>query len=325
MYELRLCETRRYTPALLEQWLNSLQGSSINTHSEWQVKHGKARLLTSEDLSPYLLGSRSHKSSVQFAPILHWVHQIRGPLLPIRRYSQFEDKEAESPFHPIHVWLREFTRLEGAFVRFKFRPLPHKIQQKLLKKAQDPTFEPDRKWDQWESKGWMGWTLRRIFGSFLRRTFRHTINTPLEAQTQQRHDREDPHKAVLDKLSRPLFEVEIGLSHTCASLWESFSIPYLGILKVRDKKSKLLLSSEELATLLQIPDPSTNAAYLSTESSAYLPGPARINWEGEDRKRHLLVLGKTGMGKSTFLLQLLKEDLEFKRCTVLLDPHGDLV
>ncbi len=325
MHELRLCETRKYAPGLLEQWLNGLQGNAKSQRWSWVVKHGKARLLCSQDLSHHLVGSRSHSHTTQLGTPTYWVHQPRGPLLPIRRYPQMEDKMADLTFNPTQAWLREFTRREKGFVHFEFKAVSSKTQQRLLKKALDPRFEPDRKWDQWESKGWLGWTLRRFFGPWLRRTFRMNTNKPLEAQLQVRHDREDPHKAVLDKLSRPLFEVSIGLSHPWNSLWDSFSIPYLGILKVRQKKSNLLLSAEELATLLQVPDPLANAAYLATESSAHLPGPAQLNWHEEDRKRHLLVLGKTGMGKSSFLLQLLKEDVAQNRCTVLLDPHGDLV
>ena len=44
----------------------------------------------------------------------------------------------------------------------------------------------------------------------------------------------------------------------------------------------------------------------------------------EDRRRHLYVIGKTGTGKSTFLLTLILADLAAGRGLALLDPHGDL-
>ncbi len=44
----------------------------------------------------------------------------------------------------------------------------------------------------------------------------------------------------------------------------------------------------------------------------------------EDRRRHLYVIGKTGMGKSKMLALLIKSDLEAGRGLILLDPHGDL-
>ena len=44
----------------------------------------------------------------------------------------------------------------------------------------------------------------------------------------------------------------------------------------------------------------------------------------ESWRRHLYVIGSTGTGKSTLLLNLMREDLESGRGFALLDPHGDL-
>ena len=51
---------------------------------------------------------------------------------------------------------------------------------------------------------------------------------------------------------------------------------------------------------------------------------APVSLSVEDRRRHLHVIGKTGTGKSTFLLSLLLQDLAAGRGFALLDPHGDL-
>ncbi len=45
----------------------------------------------------------------------------------------------------------------------------------------------------------------------------------------------------------------------------------------------------------------------------------------DDRRRHLAVIGKTGMGKSTLLRRLVVSDIAAGRGIVLIDPHGDLV
>lgn len=44
----------------------------------------------------------------------------------------------------------------------------------------------------------------------------------------------------------------------------------------------------------------------------------------EDRARHLYVVGKTGLGKSTLLRNLILQDLYAGRGVGLIDPHGDL-
>ena len=64
-----------------------------------------------------------------------------------------------------------------------------------------------------------------------------------------------------------------------------------------------------------------------------LPVIGRVKFRGRhdafgirpgDRLRHLLVTGKTGMGKSALLQNLIVTDIRAGRGLILLDPHGDL-
>jgi CxxC-x17-CxxC domain-containing protein len=43
----------------------------------------------------------------------------------------------------------------------------------------------------------------------------------------------------------------------------------------------------------------------------------------DDRRRHMYVIGKTGMGKSTLLENMIIEDIRAGRGVVVVDPHGD--
>lgn len=45
----------------------------------------------------------------------------------------------------------------------------------------------------------------------------------------------------------------------------------------------------------------------------------------DDRRRHIYIIGKTGMGKSTLLENMLYSDIRAGRGIGLVDPHGDLV
>lgn len=45
----------------------------------------------------------------------------------------------------------------------------------------------------------------------------------------------------------------------------------------------------------------------------------------EDRRRHTYIVGKTGMGKSTLLLNCIIQDIRNGNGVAVLDPHGDLV
>ncbi|HWW60321.1 MAG TPA: type IV secretion system DNA-binding domain-containing protein [Thermoanaerobaculia bacterium] len=50
-----------------------------------------------------------------------------------------------------------------------------------------------------------------------------------------------------------------------------------------------------------------------------------VGLTSDERMRHLHVLGASGMGKSTFLLDLVMQSIERGRGVGVLDPHGDLV
>jgi hypothetical protein len=107
-----------------------------------------------------------------------------------------------------------------------------------------------------------------------------------------------------------------------------------------------VLSAEELATLWHPPSESVLAPKLlgvewrELEPPRNLPREPGIATLGKscfrgqqksfgirpvDRLRHLALLGKTGMGKSTLLRQLVESDLKQGKGLCLLDPHGDLV
>jgi len=66
-----------------------------------------------------------------------------------------------------------------------------------------------------------------------------------------------------------------------------------------------------------------------TQSTQQLRIGSRISGEPvmldpEERRRHLYLVGQTGTGKSTVLLNLIRQDLIAGEGVALLDPHGDL-
>jgi hypothetical protein len=61
----------------------------------------------------------------------------------------------------------------------------------------------------------------------------------------------------------------------------------------------------------------TRTFWVSDEQKLVLLAP-------EDRAQHLYIVGKTGLGKSTLLRNLILQDLYAGRGVGLLDPHGDL-
>ncbi len=111
-----------------------------------------------------------------------------------------------------------------------------------------------------------------------------------------------------------------------------------------------LVSARELAILWHPPTASVQTPQLRTNDSRELEPPSRdrlptlarypqlavlgrtafrerrevFGMLPPDRFRHLYLIGQTGTGKSTLLLNLAAADIAAGRSVVLLDPHGDL-
>lgn len=84
------------------------------------------------------------------------------------------------------------------------------------------------------------------------------------------------------------------------------------------------VESRELAPPVLLPTPHTHPETAVLGRTVFRGTRQRFGILPEDRRRHLAVLGKTGMGKSTLLQHLLASDIAAGRGAGLIDPHGDL-
>jgi hypothetical protein len=110
---------------------------------------------------------------------------------------------------------------------------------------------------------------------------------------------------------------------------------------------KTILDTEEIATLFHLPHNSINNPFLEWVSSRKIAFPKELplsndktvsllgktNFRGkyidfgirpDDRRRHIYIIGKTGMGKSTLLENMLYSDIQNNKGVAVVDPHGDL-
>ncbi|MDZ4683520.1 MAG: helicase HerA-like domain-containing protein [Planctomycetaceae bacterium] len=108
-----------------------------------------------------------------------------------------------------------------------------------------------------------------------------------------------------------------------------------------------LLAHDELATLFHPPTASVSSAGLQTSAFAELEPPAmlptadepdtsllgRVRFRDDERpvritrdakRRHLYIVGATGTGKSTLLLNLMSQGLQAGEGLTVIDVHGDL-
>jgi len=112
----------------------------------------------------------------------------------------------------------------------------------------------------------------------------------------------------------------------------------------RSRRSGMLLNGSELISLVHFPSASVVAQKLHSlkQKSVKVPVVAtqnefilgenihngiktKVSLNQEQRLRHMHVVGATGTGKSTLLLNLIIQDIQKGIGVAVLDPHGDLI
>lgn len=109
------------------------------------------------------------------------------------------------------------------------------------------------------------------------------------------------------------------------------------------QKRSSILNSVELASIFHLPEQNAIPnSQVERQLSRQVDGPAKLATEGlflgtnefrdtkkaiyldeDDRRRHMYVIGQTGMGKSVFLENLAFQDMCDGRGFAFIDPHGD--
>lgn len=147
-----------------------------------------------------------------------------------------------------------------------------------------------------------------------------------------------------------LYKTVKGSHNELVKKKEYFSEDLAKAFKTRLFERGDLWSISELATLYHFPSKGTIVSNVVQTTSKRAPAPDILPREGqysakevafiaetnyrnerirfgmrdEDRRRHMYVIGKTGVGKSRFLELLMTSDIELDKGFCLLDPHGDL-
>jgi len=110
-----------------------------------------------------------------------------------------------------------------------------------------------------------------------------------------------------------------------------------------DEREKMILNSEEIASIFHFPLPTLETPRIKWLKAKPASPPANLPEKGlilgkniyrgeerivrikkDDRRRHLYTIGQTGTGKSVFLQNMIKQDIENGEGVAVLDPHGDL-
>jgi len=105
-------------------------------------------------------------------------------------------------------------------------------------------------------------------------------------------------------------------------------------------RGKSILNSEELATIFHFPNKQVETPHIHWLTAKSAPAPAQIPNSGlylgksvyrgmsrkiyisdKDRARHMYIIGKTGTGKSEFLMDMILQDIRAGKGVCFIDPH----
>jgi len=116
------------------------------------------------------------------------------------------------------------------------------------------------------------------------------------------------------------------------------------ILRLFSGGPKMILNVEELVSIFHLPNKLLDTPGVSWLASRGLPPPANLPKEGivigqstyrgvttlvrlkdEDRRRHLFMIGKTGVGKTTLFETMIEQDIHNGKGVCFIDPLGDAI
>lgn len=137
---------------------------------------------------------------------------------------------------------------------------------------------------------------------------------------------------------------EISNSFTAKPLWLRHRFIHDFIYRNFRSRKQTILSTEELASIYHFPLPSSETPNIQWLLARRAPAPQNIPSEGlilgkniyrgieteikikrDDRRRHVYIIGKSGVGKSVFLANLAIQDIKNGEGVAVIDPHGDLI
>ncbi len=319
----------------------------------------------------------AHIEEIDDYNIFHPQGFVVGSMLKFKREVYFPIKtyqESESdPLNALIQPLSQVQKEDGVAIQFVVRSAPAKWHEWGRKIAsamrQGKSFKDARK----EVNGGLG----KFFGDMLSSVGKKTDQmgtaerlyqlSPLEEEMIKRLETKSSKagveanirvvvssqlkanaQAYLDSITGAFAQYNIyeyGNSFTTSQPGKQEKLIEDFIFRHYDHKYKLLLNTEELASLYHFPIPQTDTTNIKWLEAKRAPAPINIPKEGdvmlgtneyrgkktpiwmlrEDRRRHTYVVGKSGSGKSWMLANMARQDIANGEGVCVIDPHGDLV
>ncbi len=278
----------------------------------------------------------SEKGKVTFSALVKKDYDY----MPLKIYKDMPT----DPLSTVTSALSKMGKGEGAMVQILIRPTHSNIMKvgksyvsSVKKKESDPqkaTFKTDPK------------VLERISAQCSQPSFDTIIRFVVSAQTKERANLHL--KNIKTAFSQ--FNSDLNGLKTVKSLFKgvfmiNFIYKFFPLVQFPFMKEISVLSADELATIFHFPNKTIETPYIQWLKAKTAPVPSEIpRKEGtfigygyyrgvrrpvhisyEDKRRHVYIIGKTGVGKSVLLQDMALQDIKRGHGVCIIDPHGDLV
>ncbi len=266
--------------------------------------------------------------------------QKKEPFYPLKTYKELP----ADPLSAITSALSKMQDQEGAIIQILIRPAGSKWQEagksyvaSQKKKESDPekaTFKVDQK------------TLEKIDEKCSQPGFetciRFVVSSP-EKKSAEIHLKNI--KTAFSQFNSNLNSLTSAKILFKGGFMIDFIYKFFPIIDFPFAKSISILSADELAGIFHFPNKTVETPYIAWLKAKTAPVPPEVPSEGgtfigygyyrgirrpvhihlEDRRRHVYIIGKTGVGKSVLLHDMARQDIKAGHGVCVIDPHGDLV
>lgn len=248
------------------------------------------------------------------------------------------------PLSALTTSLSKMGENEGAIIQFLIRPAEgkwKKLGKSYVSSTKKNEANPEKATFKSDPK-----MLERIDDKCNRSGFETTIRFVVSAQTKEMAKMHIKNiKSSFTQYHSDLNSLKGTKVLFKGGFMINFIYKFFPVFELPFAKSVSILSSDELATLFHFPNKTVETPHIQWLKSKTSPVPAEVPqtsgtfmgfgyYRGVkrpvyiapvDRMRHTYIIGKTGVGKSELLKEMIKQDIQAGYGVCVMDPHGDLI
>ncbi len=266
--------------------------------------------------------------------------QKEAAYMPIRLYRDLPTDSLSA----ITSALSKFDEFEAGIIQILIRPAESKWKKQgknYVSSTKKNEANPEKATFKTDPK-----VLEKIEDKCSKSGFETTIRFVVTAPTK---DMADTHlkniKNAFTQFNSDLNNFSGTKDYFKGGFMINFIYKFFPIINLPFIKSVSILSTDELATLFHFPNKTVETPHIQWLKAKTAPVPIEVLSSGgtaigdgyyrgvkrpisigiEDRRRHIYIIGKTGVGKSVLLHDMAIQDIKAGHGVCVIDPHGDLI